>query len=233
MLIHLPQVLSPSLVPSFQEALLQAHWHDGRITAGEQSAQVKNNWQLAETSPVLAQLRPLLLQALAENPVFFSAALPKHIFPPLFNAYQNGMHFGSHIDNAVRPLPAPAGQPLGHTDYVRTDLSATLFLADPASYDGGELVIEDLYGEHAVKLAAGDMVLYPATSLHRVQPVTRGLRLAAFFWMQSLVRDAHQRRILFEMDRAISSLRQNQGESAEVLSLTGCYHNLLRQWAEV
>lgn len=227
MLIEIPEVLNPDELSRVRAILADAAWADGRITAGSQSAQVKNNWQLPEQSGQSAAARTILLDALNRNALFLSAALPKRIFPPLFNRYE-GEHntFGNHIDNAVRHCPVTGQR-------VRTDLSATIFLADPDSYDGGELVIEDTYGQHAVKLAAGDMVLYPGSSLHRVEPVTRGARVASFFWLESMVRETERRRLLFEMDMAILQLRNTGGDSEPVVNLTGCYHNLLRMWAEV
>ncbi|OAI14811.1 PKHD-type hydroxylase [Methylomonas koyamae] len=227
MLIEIPEVLNADEVNQVRAILADAAWADGRITAGSQSAQVKNNWQLPEQSEQSAAARAVLLAALNRNALFLSAALPKRIFPPLFNRYE-GEHntFGNHIDNAVRHCPVTGQR-------VRTDLSATIFLADPDSYDGGELVIEDTYGEHAVKLAAGDMVLYPGSSLHRVEPVTRGARVASFFWLESMVRETERRRLLFEMDMAVLQLRNTGGDSEPVVNLTGCYHNLLRMWAEV
>ncbi|MCQ8105442.1 Fe2+-dependent dioxygenase [Methylomonas sp. SURF-2] len=226
MLIEIPKVLSPNELEQARQLLATAPWTDGRITAGSQSAQVKNNLQLPEDAPQSQQLRSLLLAALNRNALFLSAALPKRIYPPLFNRYAGPRNtFGNHIDNAIRYC-AESGQ------RVRTDLSATIFLADPDSYDGGELVIEDTYGEHAVKLAAGDMVLYPGSSLHRVEPVSRGARLASFFWLESMVRETERRRLLFEMDMAILELRSTQGDNQTTVNLTGCYHNLLRMWAD-
>lgn len=226
MLIEIPELLSPSALQQCRDLLSDAPWADGRITAGTQSAQVKNNLQLPEQSPQSNALRAIIQDALNQNPLFLSAALPKRVFPPLFNCYQ-GQHntFGNHIDNAIRHCPI-SGQ------RVRTDLSATVFLSDPDSYDGGELLIEDTYGRHAVKLAAGDMVLYPGSSLHRVEPVTRGARLASFFWIESMIRETERRRLLFEMDMSILELRAGQGDTAPVVNLTGCYHNLLRMWAD-
>lgn len=226
MLIEIPEVLSAIELEQVHQLLADAPWTDGRITAGSQSAQVKNNWQLPEDTPQSQQLRILLLAALNRNALFLSAALPKRIFPPLFNRYQ-GEHntFGNHIDNAIRYCST-------NGERVRTDLSATIFLADPDSYDGGELVIEDTYGQHAVKLAAGDMVLYPGSSLHRVEPVTRGARVASFFWLESMVRETERRRLLFEMDMTILQLRSTQGDNQATVNLTGCYHNLLRMWAD-
>lgn len=226
MLIEIPEVLSADELQQARQLLADAPWTDGRITAGSQSAQVKNNWQLPEDTPQSQQLRSLLLTALNRNALFLSAALPKRIFPPLFNRYQ-GEHntFGNHIDNAIRYCTSTG-------ERLRTDLSATIFLADPDSYDGGELIIEDTYGQHAVKLAAGDMVLYPGSSLHRVEPVTRGARVASFFWLESMVRETERRRLLFEMDMAILELRSTQGDNQATVNLTGCYHNLLRMWAD-
>jgi PKHD-type hydroxylase len=227
MLIHIPDVLTAEALSKCRAILEAAPWADGRITAGAQSAQVKNNRQLPEATPESDALRAIVLEHLNRNALFLSAALPKRIFPPLFNRYEGAANaFGNHIDNAVRICAATG-------ERVRTDLSATLFLSDPDDYDGGELVIEDTYGSHAVKLAAGDMVLYPGSSLHRVEPVTRGARVASFFWMESMVRETERRRLLFEMDMAILELRETQGDSAPVVNLTGCYHNLLRMWADV
>lgn len=226
-LIEIPELLSSETLQQCRDLLADAPWADGLITAGTQSAQVKNNRQLPEQSKQCQALRAIVIDALNRNALFLSAALPKRIFPPLFNCYE-GEHnaFGNHIDNAVRQCPI-SGQ------RVRTDLSATVFLSDPDSYDGGELVIEDTYGRHAVKLAAGDMVLYPGSSLHRVEPVTRGARLASFFWIESMIRETERRRLLFEMDMAILQLRTTQGDCEPAVNLTGCYHNLLRMWAEV
>lgn len=225
MLLKIPQVLTKAQVASCKQVLLDADWADGSITAGYQSAQAKHNLQLPENSPAARQLGDLVLQALAQNKLFMSAALPLKIFPPLFNCYQGGQSFGVHVDNAIRQVP---GTPVK----VRTDLSMTLFFSEPEEYEGGELVIEDTYGAHSVKLAAGDMVLYPSTSLHKVTPVTRGRRLASFFWLQSMVASDEKRSLLFDMDMAIQSLRQQLADSREIVQLTGVYHNLLRQWAQ-
>ena len=225
MLLQIPQVLSSESLARCRAIVGAAAWGDGRVTAGSQSAQVKRNLQLPEESPAAHEAQRLIIDALGNNGLFLSGALPKRLFPPLFNCYQTGMDFGSHVDNAVRTHIA-SGQ------HIRTDLSATLFLADPEEYDGGELVIEDTFGTQPVKLPAGDMILYPASSVHRVMPVTRGARVASFFWVESRVRSAEQRRLLFELDAAIASLRASQGETAEAVRLTGCYHNLLRMWAE-
>lgn len=225
MLLKIPQVLTKAQVAAGKELLLAADWADGNVTAGYQSAQAKHNLQLPANSREAQQLGELVLQALAVNKLFMSAALPLKIFPPLFNCYQGGQSFGVHVDNAIRQVP---GTPVK----VRTDLSMTLFFSEPDEYDGGELVIEDTFGAHKVKLAAGDMVLYPSTSLHKVTPVTRGRRLASFFWLQSMVASDEKRSLLFDMDMAIQSLRQQLADSQEIVQLTGVYHNLLRQWAQ-
>ncbi len=226
MLLHVPEVLSKAEVASFRAVMDEAAWVDGRGTAGVQSGSVKFNEQLPENSKESRELGDRVLDALARTPLFVSAALPLRIFPPLFNRYGGGQHFGTHVDNAIRGIPGTAFR-------IRTDLSCTLFLAEPEDYDGGELTIEDTYGDHEVKLPAGDLVLYPSTSLHHVKPVTRGARVASFFWLQSMVRDAGQRSLLFQMDQTIQSLAQQHGhENPEVVSLTGIYHNLIRQWAE-
>ena len=226
MLLHVPEVLSAERVRRFRERLEAAEWVDGGVTAGFQSATVKRNLQLAEDSPVARELGAELLDALDASLLFNAAALPARVFPPLFNCYREGQDFGNHVDNAIRTVPRT-----GHR--VRTDISATLFLAEPDEYDGGELVIDDTYGPHRVKLAAGHLVLYPGTSLHRVVPVTRGARFAAFFWIQSLVREDAQRALLFDMDMAIVGLRRQLGDNEQVVALTGVYHNLLRRWASV
>ena len=225
MLLQIPQVLSAECLARCRAIVGAAAWGDGRVTAGSQSARVKRNLQLPEESPAAREAQRLIIDALGNSGLFLSGALPKRLFPPLFNCYQTGMDFGRHVDNAVRTHVA-SGQ------HIRTDLSATLFLADPEEYDGGELVIEDTFGTQSLKLPAGDMILYPASSVHRVMPVTRGARVASFFWVESRVRTAEQRRLLFELDAAIASLRTSKGETAEAVRLTGCYHNLLRMWAE-
>jgi PKHD-type hydroxylase len=225
MLVVIPEILDLDRLARCREHLARADWQDGRITAGPQSAQVKVNQQLLETDPAARDMSDLVLQALEQSPLFLSAALPRHVFPPLFNRYGPGMSFGAHIDNAIRQVPGTAHR-------LRTDLSATLFLSDPADYEGGELMVDDAYGAHAVKLAAGDMVLYPASSLHRVMPVTRGVRLAAFFWIQSMVRDDGERTLLFDLDGAIQRVATLTDDPA-VVQLTGLYHNLLRRWAEL
>ena len=227
MLLAIPNVLDATQVAEFRAALDGADWTDGRITAGHQSAQAKDNAQLPEGSPVARALGEQLLAALARNSTFFAAALPKRIYPPLFNRYAGGQSFDWHVDNAVR-----YDRSRGSVDPVRTDLSATLFLADPGDYDGGDLEIEDTYGTQRVKLPAGHMVLYPGTSLHRVLPVTRGARVASFFWMQSMVRDDARRRMLFELDVSIRQLTAELHDHDALVRLTGAYHNLLRQWAD-
>lgn len=227
MLLQVPQVLSPEQVAQCRQALDQADWADGRITAGYQSAQAKHNLQLPEDSPVAQQLGDAILQALQRSPLFLSAALPLKVFPPLFNRYEGGQAFGFHVDNAIRYDRSRGGM-----DTVRTDLSATLFLSAPEDYDGGELVIEDTYGSHSIKLPAGDLVLYPGTSLHKVTPVTRGARLASFFWIQSLLREDAQRRLMFELDVSIRRLTADVPEHPALVQLTGVYHNLLRRWSE-
>ncbi|MGQ3100104.1 MAG: Fe2+-dependent dioxygenase [Sphingopyxis solisilvae] len=225
MYLVIDNVLTGEALARAQALLADAPWADGRATAGYQSAAVKRNEQLPERHPVTQQLQEMVSEGLAESLLFQSAALPRHIFPPLFNRYASGHDFGTHVDNAIRQTPGGAA--------LRTDLSATLFLADPASYDGGELEIEDGSASHRFKLAAGSMLLYPATTLHRVTPVTRGARLASFFWVQSLVADAGRRAILFDIDLAIQSLRPRVGDQDPALvALTGAYHNLLRQWAQ-
>ena len=226
MLLHVPEVLTPDQSASARQALDGASWIDGRVTAGHQSARVKQNLQLPEAHPLARQLGQEILAALEANPLFMSAALPFRVFPPLFNRYEGGQAFGNHVDNAIRQV---AGTPLR----MRTDLSATLFLSAADEYDGGELVVEDTYGVHSVKLPAGHMVLYPSTSLHHVRPVTRGARIAAFFWIQSLVRDDGQRTLLFDLDTAIQRLNQDVPEHPSAVQLTGVYHNLLRRWADL
>ena len=224
MLLTIPDVLTAQQVDACRAACASADWVDGAATAGFQSVKVKRNRQLPQNSPAARQMGQAVLAALQSNLLFNSAALPAHVFPPLFNRYEAGDGFGNHVDNAIRTVP-DSGQT------IRTDLSATLFLSAADDYEGGELVIDDIYGPRAVKLPAGHMVLYPATSLHRVLPVTAGVRLASFFWIQSFVRDDMQRSLLFDLDMSIVRLRQQAGESDITLSLTGVYHNLLRQWA--
>ncbi|NKF22467.1 Fe2+-dependent dioxygenase [Solimonas marina] len=228
MLLQIPKVLSAEAVQAVRRALEQADWADGRETVGVQGAQVKRNEQLPDSSPLKAELGALVQAALDRHPLFFAAALPVRVMPPRFNRYQNGGTYGFHIDGSVMRVQAA-----DRAAYVRSDISCTLFLNEPQDYDGGELVISDTYGEHRIKLPAGDMVLYPSSSLHQVTPVTRGARLASFFWVQSMVRDDAHRRLLFEMDTTIESLRRSGADAAAVLRLTGVYHNLLRGWAEV
>lgn len=226
MLLHVPNVLNPDELKALRQLLAQAEWTDGKVTAGTQSAQVKRNIQLPETSADAEAARLIVLKALNRNALFFSAALPKKIYPPLFNQYREGMDFGAHIDNAVRTHAISGVN-------VRTDISCTLFIANPEDYEGGELVVEDTYGHQMVKLPAGDMVLYPGTSLHHVRPVTKGARLASFFWIQSMIREDNQRALLFDMDAAIVTLRQQVGDNhPAVVRLTGNYHNLIRMWAD-
>jgi PKHD-type hydroxylase len=226
MLLKIPQILDTTGVARARQLLAAAPWADGRTTAGRQAAQVKNNEQLQPGSEPHRELQALVLQALEKHPHFFSATLPKRVLPPLFNRYAGAANaYGSHVDQAVRYLP-------GGVQRVRTDISCTLFLSDPASYDGGELVIEHSFGEQRVKLAAGDLVVYPGTSVHRVAPVTRGERLACFFWIESMVRADEQRRLLYEMDMGLMKLRGELGETPELVQLTGTYHNLLRMWAD-
>lgn len=226
MLLAIPEVLRPEQAAQLYQALLRAEWEDGRATAGYQSAKAKNNWQLPATSPLAEQLGDLICEALQSNALFLSAALPFRIFPPLFNRYDGGQAFGTHVDNAIRQVP-------GTNHRIRTDLSATLFLSPVESYDGGELVIEDTYGTHEVKLPPGHLVLYPATSLHHVKPVTRGSRISSFFWLQSMVRHDGQRSLLFDMDVAIQGLAQSAPDHPSAVQLTGVYHNLVRMWAEL
>lgn len=226
MLLRVPEVLTEERVRDVREMLDGASWVDGGGTAGFQSKHVKHNLQLPEGSDTARKLGAIVLDALDANLLFNAAALPARVFPPLFNRYENSQAFGNHVDNAVRQVRAT-----GHR--LRTDISATLFLAEPDEYEGGELAVDDTYGPHTVKLPAGHLVLYPATSLHRVMPVTRGVRLASFFWIQSLVREDAQRTLLFDMDMAIVRLRQQVGDNDSVVALTGVYHNLLRRWATV
>lgn len=226
MLLHVPQVLLADEVAQVRHVLDNTDWVDGRVTAGPQSARAKHNLQVPEDHPAARQIGAVVVEALQRHPLFVSAALPLRVFPPLFNRYEGGGSFGSHVDNAIRQVP-------GSGLRIRTDLSATLFLAGPEEYDGGELCVEDTYGVHRVKLPAGDLILYPATSLHHVTPVTRGARVASFFWIQSLIRDDGQRTLLFDLDTAIQRLTQDAPDHASVVQLTGVYHNLLRQWSEL
>ena len=224
MMIHIPNVLSPEQVARCRAVMEKAAWVDGRVTAGHQSAQVKFNLQLPEEAPESRELGDMVLEALGRSNLFMSAVLPKQVFPPLFNRYDAGMTFGAHVDNAVRA---------GNGARIRTDVSSTLFISGPEDYDGGELVVQDTYGEHSVKLPAGDMIVYPATSLHNVVPITRGSRIASFFWTQSMIRDESKRSLLFDMDMAIIKLGRDHPGHASNVELTAVYHNLLRQWAEL
>jgi PKHD-type hydroxylase len=225
MLLQIPRVLTREQADRIRARIDAAEWIDGNATSGHQSAQAKYNEQLQEGSDAARESGEEIAAALNGNALFFSAALPKHVFPPLFNRYRGGMTFGNHVDAAIR-VHGPT------RTRIRTDLSATLFLTAPEDYDGGELLVEDTYGTHSVKLAAGDLVLYPATSLHRVNPVTRGARVSSFFWLQSMVRDDAQRTLLFDLDMAIVRLGQDYPGHPALVSLTGSYHNLLRMWAE-
>jgi len=225
MLLHIPAVLSTQQLATLRAALAGAPWIDGRETVGAQGAQVKRNLQLPEASPLRQQLGDIVVAALAANPQYFAAALPARAMPPRFNRHVGGGEYGFHVDGAVMAMPGAARQ-------LRSDIACTLFLSSPEDYEGGELVVSDTYGEHAIKLPAGDLIVYPASSLHRVMPVTRGARDAAFFWVQSLVRDAGQRELLYQLDASIQQLTGTDAPRDALLSLTGVYHNLLRRWAE-
>jgi PKHD-type hydroxylase len=225
MMLHIPGVLTPEQVAFMRQRLRDAEWIDGRATVGTQGAQVKNNRQLEEYSPLAQELGQIVLDALARNPLFFSAALPLRTCPPMFNNYSGGGTYGNHVDGSMRRV-LTTGQ------WLRTDVSTTLFLTDPEEYEGGELVVEDTYGTHEVKLPAGDMIVYPSTSIHRVEPVTRGARICSFFWTQSMIRDDMKRCLLLDLDRNIQSLRASVGDCDELVNITGIYHNLLRQWSE-
>ncbi len=226
MLLQIPEVLNAEQVATCRRLLETVNWVDGRVTAGHQSARTKDNQQLPEDHEYAKQLGDTILVALENSPLFMAAALPLKVFPPLFNRYTEGQSFGNHVDNAIR-------QVTGTPHRVRTDLSATLFFSNPDEYDGGELVIEDTYGVHAVKLPAGHLILYPASSLHHVRPITRGARLASFFWIQSMVRDDGERSLLFDLDVAIQRLATDVPEHPTIVELTSLYHNMLRRWAEV
>ena len=226
MLLTIPELLTAADVARARQALDQAEWVDGRVTAGMQSARAKDNEQLSEQHPVARQLGEMILGKLGQSALFISAALPSRVFPPLFNRYRGGHSFGTHVDNAIRQVAGTAHR-------MRTDLSATLFFSSPDEYDGGELQVEDTYGIHSVKLPAGHLVLYPSTSLHHVQPVTRGARVASFFWIQSMVRDDGERTLLFDLDTAIQRLNEDTPNHPATVQLTGVYHNLVRRWAEV
>lgn len=229
MLLHVPDILTKEQLADFRAKLDTADWTDGRETVGAQGAQVKRNLQLPETSALRKTLGAEVLSALARHPLYHAAALPARILAPRFNCYEGGGHYGFHVDGAVMALPAADSH---FPVQLRSDISCTLFLSEPDEYDGGELLINDTYGEHEVKLPAGDLILYPSNSLHQVQAVTRGTRLACFFWVQSLVRDDGQRQLLFELDRSIQVLTSENANRAAVLQLTNTYHNLLRRWAE-
>ena len=224
MLLHIPDILDREQLRQLRTALHTADWTDGRETVGAQGAQVKRNVQLPDASPLREELGRIVLAALAKHPLYHAATLPLRTLPPRFNRYEGGGEYGMHVDGSVMALP--------NGEQLRSDISCTLFLSEPDDYDGGELIVSDTYGEHEVKLPAGDAIIYPASSLHRVQPVTRGARLAAFFWVQSLVRDDSRRRLLYELDAAIQRLVATGADRDAVLQLTGIYHNLLRQWAE-
>ena len=227
-MLHIPDVLTREELARVRQSLDTADWTDGRETVGHQGALVKRNEQLADASPLKAQLGRIVQAALDRNPLFFSAALPLRTLPPRFNRYAGGGTYGFHVDGSVMRVG-----PQENRGYIRSDVSCTLFLNEPDDYDGGELIVSDTYGEHEVKLPAGDMIVYPSSSLHQVTPVTRGARLASFFWVQSMIRDDSRRRLLFEMDTSIETLRRTGADNGAVLQLTGVYHNLLRGWAEV
>ncbi|HEX8129120.1 MAG TPA: Fe2+-dependent dioxygenase [Pyrinomonadaceae bacterium] len=226
MLLQIPDVLTPDEVARCRKTLEGAEWVDGRVTAGHQSARAKRNVQLPEDHPAAVELGGMIVEALERSPLFMSGALPLKVFPPLFNRYEGGQSFGNHIDNAIRQITGTAHR-------VRTDLSATLFLSSPDEYDGGDLVVEDTYGVHSIKLPAGHLILYPASSLHHVRPVTQGARLASFFWVQSMVRDDGERTLLFDLDTAIQRINLDAPDHPSAVQLTGVYHNLLRRWADV
>lgn len=226
MLLAIPQVLTSEQVAQARRVLEIAEWTDGRVTAGHQSARAKDNMQIPEGHPAARELGEMILTALGQNALFISAALPHRVFPPLFNSYTGGQSFGTHVDNSIRSIP-------GTPERIRTDLSATLFFTHPEEYDGGELIVEDTYGTHSVKLPAGHMILYPATSLHHVRPVTRGARISSFFWIQSMIRDDGKRSLLFDLDMAIQRLNRDLADHPSAVQFTGVYHNLLRQWAEL
>ncbi len=230
MLTQIPDLLSGGQLTHVRELLAKAQWVDGKVTAGHQSARSKDNQQIDESDPIAREAGGIILKALSQNPLFLTAALPLHIFPPLFNRYSGGQSFGTHVDNAIRQIP-------GSSARIRTDLSATVFFEDPENYDGGELCVEDTYGVQRVKLPAGSMVLYPSTSLHHVTPVTRGTRLCSFFWLQSMIRDDGRRSLLLDLDLAIQKVGNTMADHPEAeptaVQLTGVYHNLLRQWTEM
>ncbi|HEX4771687.1 MAG TPA: Fe2+-dependent dioxygenase [Bryobacteraceae bacterium] len=226
MLLAIPEVLNSEQVAQARRLFENAPWVDGRVTAGHQSARTKDNLQIPEDHPAAREVGAMILEALGQNALFISSALPERVFPPLFNSYTGGQSFGTHVDNAIRPVT-------GTPHRIRTDLSATLFFTHPEEYDGGELIVEDTYGTHSVKLPAGHMILYPATSLHHVRPVTRGARICSFFWIQSIIRDDSKRTLLFDLDVAIQRLNRDVPDHPTAVQFTGVYHNLLRQWAEL
>ncbi|MCE3261939.1 MAG: Fe(II)-dependent oxygenase [Pseudoduganella sp.] len=226
MMLHIPGVLTPEQVTYFRQRLAAAEWIDGRASVGAQGAQVKRNRQIAEGTPLARELGDLIIHALTKNPLFYSAALPRKILPPYFNSYAGGETYGLHIDGAIRHL-------VGTADLMRSDVSTTVFLSDPEEYEGGELTVMDSYGAHEVKLPAGDAIVYPSSSVHRVNPVTAGERVASFLWTQSMVRDDWQRTMLFELDQNIQKLRGQHGDSEAMVGVAGHYHNLLRMWAEL
>lgn len=226
MLLTIPDLFPADQVQSIRRKLDAAEWIDGRVTAGHQSSLAKDNMQIPEGNPIAQEIGELILQTLGQNPLFISAALPMKVFPPLFNRYSGGQSFGTHIDNAIRHVK-------GTSHRVRSDLSATLFFSNPEEYDGGELIVEDTYGIHSVKLPVGHMVLYPSSSLHNVRPVTRGARVSSFFWIQSMIRDDGARTLLFDLDNVTQRVSAEQPNSPNAVKLTGIYHNLLRRWAEV
>jgi PKHD-type hydroxylase len=225
-ILDVPGVLTPAQVAEARRLLEAAPWVDGKVTAGHQSALAKENMQVPEEHPTARKLGQLIVESLGSNPLFLSAALPLRVFPPLFNRYSGGQAFGTHVDNAIRQIP-------GTPHKIRTDLSATLFLTDPSDYDGGDLVVEDTYGVRRVKLDAGHLILYPASSLHHVTPVTRGARVSSFFWIQSMVRSDAHRSLLFDLDLAIQSLNAEKAGHPTAVALTGVYHNLLREWSQL
>jgi len=224
---HIPNVLSKEQVQYFRDEMEKIEWVNGKVTAGTLSATVKRNQQLPEDHPLTHHLSNIILEALGTHPLFLSAAIPLDIIPPLFNRYENQESFGFHVDNSIRRIR-------GTNDRLRTDLSCTLFLSEPEEYEGGDLVVEDTYGYHEVKLPAGDMILYPSTSLHEVTAITAGCRIASFFWVQSMVRDDAERHMLFNLDQTVQNLRVQLGDNhSEVIKLTNIYHNLMRKWAEL
>lgn len=226
MLLQIPDILSAEQAAECLQKIEKAEWIDGRVTAGHQSARTKDNLQMPENHSLARETGEMILSALERNSLFMSAALPLKVFPPLFNRYERGQSFGNHVDNAIRQVS-------GTPHRIRTDLSATLFLTKPEDYDGGELVVEDTFGVHSVKLPAGHLILYPATSLHNVRPVTRGARTSSFFWIQSMIRDDGKRTILFDLDMAVRRVSEELPDHSSAAQLTAVYHNLLRRWAEV